>query len=247
MKIAWTIAIKDIREAFRNKYIYFYIAILLFIAFPYLESLRNSLTHLEGQGAADQAAMITSARSFLNNTINALPLTLSMLFCTYLSAYAIVLEKAKRTLESLLATPASLRQVWIGKSLAVSLPSIAVTYLVLILVVLVSNYTIIMPKLDTFILPGVLPIITGLLIVPLVTFSVVCIVSIFQLTMTNPRLANMFFMIVFFGFYFMTVTGFSATWDLSLIYLVILGALIVITLGTLRFLTKERVVLSSKG
>jgi ABC-2 type transport system permease protein len=246
MKMAWTIAVKDIREAFRNKYIYLYIGVLLFISFPYLDSLRNSLTHLESQGA-DRAAMITSTQSYLKNVISMLPLTLSMLFCTYLSAYAIVLEKAKRTLESLLATPASLRQVWIGKSLAVALPSIAITYLVLVLLVLVSNFMIVDPKLDTFVLPGILPLITGLIVVPLVTFSVVSIVSIFQLTMSNPRLANMFFMIVFFAFYFMSATGFSASWDLSLIYLVILAGLIIVALVALRFLTKERVVLSSKG
>ena len=246
MKIAWTIAIKDIREAFHNKTVYLYIAILLFISFPYLESLRSSLTNLEGQGA-DRAAMISNAQSFLKNTISTLPLTLSMLFCTYLSAYAIVLEKAKRTLESLLATPASLRQVWIGKSLAIALPSIAVTYLAMIVMVVISNYTIIIPKLDAFIFPGFIPIITGFLVVPLVAFSVVCIVSILQLTMTNPRLANMVFMIVFFGFYFMTVSGFSSTWDFSLIYLVILAVLVVVALGMMRFLTKERVVLSSKG
>ena len=246
MKIAWTIAVKDIREAFRNKYIYLYIGILLFISFPYFQSIRSSLTNLEDQGAG-RAAMITSIQTYLKSVISMLPLTLSMLFCTYLSAYAIVLEKAKRTLESLLATPASLRQVWMGKSLAVALPSIVVTYLVLVLLVLVSNFIIIIPKLNTFVLPGILPIITGVIVVPLVTFTVVCIVSIFQLTMSNPRLANMFFMIVFFAFYFMSATGFSSSWDLSLIYLVILAGLIIITLVALRFLTKERVVLSSKG
>ena len=118
MGIVFAIVGKDIREVFRNKSVYLYVAFLFFIAFPYLDGLRSTLAR-----AADQSpgALASASREFVNGMFATLPLTLSMLFCTYLSAYAIVLEKAKRTIESLLATPASLRQVWMGKNLGGSL------------------------------------------------------------------------------------------------------------------------------
>ncbi len=246
MRTAWIIAVKDMLESFRNKAVYFNIAIMFFLPFPYLEILQNTLAALAKQGNS-QVEMITASNSFLANILYALPLTLTMLFCTYLSAYAIVLEKAKRTLESLLSTPASLRQIWLGKSLAVALPSILVTYIVLALTVFVLNLTIIIPRVGSFVVPGFLPILVCLFIVPLVAFSVVCIVSVLQLTMNNPRFANMIFLFVFIGFYFLTMTGFTASWDFSLIYLTVLAILVLVALSLLRFLTKERVILSSKG
>ncbi len=244
MKIAWIIAVKDIREAFQNKGIYFYILLLLLLAFPYFDGLRNILDKIE---PGNPAALRDTARQFLGNLMYTLPFTLSMLFCTYLAAYAVVLEKAKRTLESLLATPAGLRQVWIGKSLAVALPGIIVTYLVMALAIIVLNYAVVVPRVGEIIFPGSVPVLVSFIAIPLVVFLVVCNVSILQLIMTSPRLANSVFMIVFLGFYFMTVTGFSASWDFGLIYLVLLVVLVGITVIMTRFLTRERVVLSSKG
>ncbi len=244
MGIVFAIVGKDIREVFRNKSVYIYVAFLFFIAFPYLDGLRSTLAR-----AADQSpgALASASREFINGMFATLPLTLSMLFCTYLSAYAIVLEKAKRTIESLLATPASLRQVWMGKNMAVALPSITITVLVLLAAVVVLNLAIIVPKTGSFLLPGVLPLITGLVVVPLVTFEVVAVVSLLQLVVSNPRVANFAFIAVFFSFYFATITGLSDSWDFSLIYvaaMVFLAAVIMI-LG--RFFTRERVVLSSKA
>jgi ABC-2 type transport system permease protein len=244
MSIVSAIVSKDIREAFRNKSTYLYIAFLFFIAFPYLDGLRSALAR-----SADQSPVTLTAesRDFVRATVTSLPLTLSMLFCTYLSAYAIVLEKAKRTLESLLATPASLRQVWIGKSLAVALPTVIVTWLVLLVAIAVLNLAVIVPKTGSFVLPGALPLVTGLLVVPLLTFEVVALVSLLQLIVSNPRVANFAFVAVFFAFYFATVTGVSGSWDFSLIYTTAIAVLAVSIIILGRFFTRERVVLSSKA
>ncbi|OGO37724.1 MAG: hypothetical protein A2147_00800 [Chloroflexi bacterium RBG_16_57_8] len=246
MSIPFTVARKDIREVFRNKSIYVYIAFLFLISFPYLEGLRSTLGGLTEQ-SSNVADIEEAARSFLDVTVYTLPMTLSMLFCTYLSAYAIILEKAKKSLESLLATPASLKQVWLGKTTAVTLPSVAITLLVLVAGILVLNFAVIVPQTGSFVLPNGLPLVTGLVIIPLVAFGVVAAVSILQLTMSNPRIANFVFIAMFFGFYMMTITEFSASWDFWLIYLVTIVVLIVANLVLSRFLTKERVVLSSKG
>jgi ABC-2 type transport system permease protein len=245
LKIILAIASKDIKEAFRNRSTYIYIAFLFFISFPTLEGLRAAINRA-GQGASD-AALVSASRAFLRATVSTLPLTLTMLFCTYLSAYAIVLEKAKRTLESLLATPASLRQVWMGKTLAVAVPSVAVTLLVLIVAVVVLNVGVIVPATGSFVLPDALSLITGLVLVPLLAFEVVAAVSVLQLVVSNPRIANFAFVAVFFGFYLMTVTQIAASWDFSLIYVAVAVAMAAVNLALSRLLTKERVVLSSKA
>jgi ABC-2 type transport system permease protein len=246
MNIALAIAIKDIKEAFRNKSTYIYIAFLFFISFPYLSGLGETLAKLIEQGT-NTAILQAESRSFLNVLMYTLPMTLSMLFCTYLSAYALILEKAKRTLESLLATPASLRQVWVGKSLAVFMPSIIVAILVVIISIIALNIVVIIPKTDGFLLPDILPTITGLLIIPAVTFGLVMIVSVLQLIMSNPRIGNFAFIGFFLGFYMLTITGVSSSWDFSLIYLAVIAVLIIVNVLLSRLFTKDRVVLSSKA
>ena len=245
MSTALLIARKDIKEALRNKSTYIYIAFLLLISFPYLDGLRNTLTRA-GESASSDELRATSGL-FLQTTITTLPLTLTMLFCTYLSAYTIILEKAKKTLESLLATPASLRQVWMGKTLAVALPSVIVTSLILIVAVIALNVTVIVPRTGSFVLPGLVPLVTGFVTVPLLTYAVVATISLLQLIVTNPRIANFAFIAIFFSFYFMTVSGISASWDFSLIYVAATALMGAVNLILSRLLTRERVVLSSKG
>jgi ABC-2 type transport system permease protein len=246
MNIALAIAVKDIKEAFRNKSVYIYIVVLLFISYPYLDGLKNTLAHLTAQGS-DNAALREASRSFLNITLCTLPMTLSMLFCTYLSAYALILEKAKRTIESLLSTPVSLRQVWIGKSVAVAAPSIVVAILVMVVSIFVLNMAVIIPETRRFVLPGILAAITGLLIVPVVVLGVVLVVSLLQLVMNNPRIGNLAFVAFFFGFYMLLITEVSASWDFSLIYLAVIVLLVFANILLTRILTKERVILSSKA
>ncbi len=246
MSTIWTIAAKDIREILRNRATYIYVVVLLFISFPYFSALNEGMSQLAKEGA-DHAALQEAGVSFLTAAMYSLPLTLSMLFCSYLSAYAIILDKAKRTLESLLATPASLRQVWLGKSLAVALPSIAVTFIVIGLLIPVLNYAAIVPKVGHFVWPGIVPLVSSIVAIPVLAFMVVAAVSVLQLTMANPRLANGIFIVVFFAFYLLTMTGVSRSWNFALVYLAIFGALAIANLVVTPMLTRERVVLSSKG
>ena len=170
-----------------------------------------------------------------------------MLMCSILTAYSVAMDKAKRTMESLLATPLSLRQVWLGKSLAVALPGVAIAILVSLLVFLAMNLAIAVPNVGGFIIPSALSLVTGLVIIPVMAFVVVALVSFLQLIMSNQRLANLAFIGIFFAIYFLSVTRLGSSWDFSLIYLVATVFLAVVTLFLTRFLTKERVILSSKG
>ena len=77
MSITLAIALKDIKEAFRNKAIYIYIAVLLFISFPYLDGLRNILAQLVNEGS-DTATLREASQSFLNIVMYTSPITLSI-------------------------------------------------------------------------------------------------------------------------------------------------------------------------
>jgi len=244
----WIIAKKDIKEAFQSKLTYLYIAILCLLTWPYFMVVKNSLDSLIRQGASS-TELRHAAQPLVNIATYTLPLTLAMLICTFFANTSIVMDKAKRTLESLLATPLSLRQIWLGKSLAVALPSLLISLSVSFIAIIVLNVVVISPKVDTFIVPGTLSIVTSLIITPLVTFFVVAIVSFLQLTTANPRIANLAFTVIFVGIYIylQTISKPTVTWYFALIYLSAMLVLVGIMALLDRILTKEKVVLSSKG
>ena len=243
---ALIIAKKDIKEALHGKSTYLYVILLCLLTLPYFDGLRNILGNLSKQGVVS-AEMRFAGQSFVNIVACTLPLVLTMLICGVFSAYSIIMDKAKRTIESLLATPLSLRQIWLGKSLAVTLPSITIALLVSFLALIAMNLTIIVPTIGNFILPSAVSLVTALVLVPLMTFFVVEIVSFLQLTTANPRIANFAFTGIFLGIFMSTITEVTASWDFRLIYLAASLLLAAVTLFLARFLTKERVILSSKG
>jgi ABC-type Na+ efflux pump permease subunit len=240
------IAKKDVKEAFRSKTTYFYVILLCLLSLPYFGGVNSVINNLLEQGIASRELDL-AIQALMDGVFATLPLVLTMLICSVFSAYSITMDKAKRTLESLLATPLSLSQVWIGKSLAITLPGVGIALLISLLAVLAMNLAIIVPAVGSFTIPNAISLVTGLIIVPVMTFFVVCIVSFLQLVMTNPRIANFVFIGIFFGVYFSTITELTASFDFSLIYLIATVILAAITLLLSRFLTRERVILSSKG
>ncbi len=240
------IARKDMKEAFRSKSTYVYVIFLCLFTSPYYGILRETLGNLSRQGASLVELRLTS-QSLLNITMSTLPMVLTMLFCSIFSVYSILLDKTKRTLESLLATPVSLRQIWLGKSLAVALPSVIIALLVSFLALLFLNLVIIVPDLGSFIVPSILSLVTGLVIIPVMAFFVAFITNFLQLTMANPRIANLVFPVIFMGLFIGTLIRLSKPWDYSFIYLLVTLFLVAISLLLSRFLTKDRVILSSKG
>jgi len=240
------IAKKDVKEAFRSRTTYFYVLFLCFLSVGYFGSFSSTISGLAEQGATLSQIQL-AGKSVMDGTVTTLPLVLTMLMCSILTAYSVAIDKAKRTMESLLATPLSLRQVWLGKSLAVALPGVAIAILVSLLVFLTMNLAIAVPNVGSFIIPSVLSLVTGLVIIPAMAFVVVSLVSFLQLIMSNQRLANLAFIGIFFAVYFFSVTRLGSSWDFSLIYSIATVFLATITLFLTRFLTKERVILSSKG
>jgi ABC-type Na+ efflux pump permease subunit len=183
------IAKKDLRDLGRTRSTYLYLLVLILVSWPYFSGLTSQISSLkESASPADVQAW---CQVFINSMVCTLPFALTMLLCSAFSAYTIVLEKAKRTLESLMSTPISLRQIWIGKSLSVALPGVAAGLVVTYVVLAILNYWVLIPQVGGLILPQPLSVFSSVIVMPLLAFMLVLIVSYFQLTMANPRIASL--------------------------------------------------------
>jgi ABC-2 type transport system permease protein len=245
MKGIWIVAKKDINDLFQSK-IYLWVFLMIFLCVPYIDGIKKSLIDLANQGAGS-ADLRLAAQSYLDNLAYTLPLVLTLLVCSITAGYSIVVDKTKRTLEALLATPLSIRQIWIGKSIAIALPSVALGIGVSILAIAVTNVMAVIPQTGGIIIPGVLPLVCALIVAPLLVSLAVILVSLFQLIITNPKIPALAFTVIYLGIYMTTIFEASNGWNFNLIYLVsmVLLALIMATLN--RLLTKERIALSGKG
>ena len=160
-----------------------------------------------------------------------------------------IIDRAKHNIESLMATPVSVKQIWLGKSLAVTMPSIIIGYSIAVLSYLVMAIGFVMPKTKSFIFPSLLAILSALIMVPMLVFFIVCIVTYIQLIITNPRVASFvftgIFILLLFGVNILGTLGISVSY-LALIYLAIAAVCVVANYLLSFHLTKEKILLSSK-
>ena len=160
-------------------------------------------------------------------------------------------EKAKGAIESLLATPLTARGVWLGKSLAIFLPAYIMGLAGTLIVVLTMNLAAILPTTGHFVLP-LAEAFTGFLFLPLLMLGLVLVGIVFSL-ITNPVIGQT--IIIFVGVVMMQVVGtvggriwwLLASWDYALYNLAGAAILGILAFYLSRSLTKERIVLSSKG
>lgn len=180
-----------------------------------------------------------------------LPLFIFMTFIWAFASLPITKEKVNGNITSLLATPLSPREIWIGKSLAIFLPGFIISTASTIIVLLVINLVTINPAAGSFILP-VPALVTGLLINPPFFFGLLLIIILLNLA-NDPDLAIAPSFIVGFGLMMGIPIGVAtgkinlASWSFSLWYLGGTLAMWVAVCFLSRLLTKEKIVLSSKG
>jgi ABC-2 type transport system permease protein len=240
----WIIAVKDIGEAMRSRTMYAFIVIMFILTFSYISSYNGRVGSL-----TSQADINAFSRSFLNSLSYVLPMMYSIFVCSIFANYSVVVDKAKHTIESLMATPISIRQIWVGKSLAVTLPSIAVGIVVSIIAYFFINFAFVIPKTGFFIVPDWQAIVSVFILVPILIFSIVLVVINIQLIISNPRIANLVFTVIFiiliFGVNALGALGISINF-FPLIYLGVIAICLLTALILSRFLTTEKVLLSSK-
>ena len=247
MNKLWVIAKKDIRESFRSRSTYLYIVILFVLGFSYLTSFSAGVNKLT-EAHLSAAELKSGVQLILNSFAAVLPVMFSIWICTIFATYSVVVEKAKRNIESLMVTPVSLKEIWMGKTLAVTLPSVIIGLGAAIVVYIFLGMTKVSPLVGSFLFPDALTIVTAVILVPLLVFSMVSVVIYLQLTISNPRFANFIFMglffLLFFGMNAMAGLGVNVNFPEIILGVIILCC--AVSLLVSRSLTKEKVLLSSK-
>jgi hypothetical protein len=248
MKRFKVIAGKDIREAISSRSTYLYIALLFFLTFTYF-SLLTGLINQAIENHLSQIEILQMCQVFLNNMASSLPMMFSVLMCTIFAAYSVIVDKAKHNLDSLMVTPISMKQIWMAKTLGVTIPSVGIALGVTIVGYLVMNFILVMPQTHSFVFPGWSILLTDLVIVPILIYFIVALVIYFQLVIYNPRVANLVFTGLFLLLFFSSniITQKAITIDYNLIYLGLIVLCGGLTYIFSFFLTKEKVILSSKG
>jgi len=248
----WAIIRKDMLEIFRARGTYFYMPGMFFMSAFFFVSYYSLTNQLDQQHASAALALATT-RAFLNSMAYLLPVLYSLFACNLTSA-GLVFEKQKRSLESLMVTPVSMKRIWMGKSLGASLSGTAIGLAMSVVAYCIIAFAEVYPKIHVAIAPGGLAFLSGLVLAPITVFLVSLVVSYIQLIATNPRMGN-----VVYGLLLLVVWGilFLASYYLPLVgvsidyYPLIFVGLILLLSGAAylcsRALTKEKVVLSSKG
>ena len=97
---------------------------MIILTFSYISGYESHVKTLTNQQDVN-----TYSRGFLNSLAYVLPMMFSIFVCSVFANYSVIVDKAKRNIESLMATPVSIKQIWLGKSLAVTMPSLMVGYI----------------------------------------------------------------------------------------------------------------------
>ena len=183
--------------------------------------------------------------------VYAVPLLILLSFTWAFSTLAIVKEKVGGNIEALLATPLGPRTLWMGKCLAIFLPGYGISVIAALIVILTINLTTINPEAGYLVLPAP-ALITGLIINPLLFFGLIAFIVLFSLA-NNPDIAIapsfLLGFSILIGFPIGITTGAInvASYTFALWYLVGTAAVWAVILYLTRLLTKEKIVLSSKG
>ena len=180
-----------------------------------------------------------------------LPFTILMAFICAFSSLPVVREKVNGNIASLIATTLSPKEIWLGKSLAIFIPGYVISIISTMIVLLVVNLSVIVPATENFLFP--LPLfLVSLIWNFLLLLGLLLFIILFSLA-NNPDIAIAPSFLVGFGLMMGIPFGMAlgaiklASWSFSLWYLAGVIIVWIIVFFLTRLLTKENIVLSSKG
>jgi ABC-2 type transport system permease protein len=180
-----------------------------------------------------------------------LPLIIIITFIWASGSLSVTKEKVNGNIQCLLATPLNPGAIWIGKSLAIFLPGYSISLVVTLIVLLAVNFAAAVPATGGFILPAPV-LLTGFLFNPLLFFGLLAFIILFSLV-NNPDIALAPSFLLGFGLMIGIPVGLAtglinlASWSFALWYLAGTAIAWIIVLFLSRLLTRQNIVLSSKG
>ncbi len=161
---------------------------------------------------------------------------------------SMIKEKSRGNIQSLLATPVRLKDIWIGKSLAIFIPGLILGELLTLISLVAINYIYFVPKVGFVFNPW--RAVTGFFAIPLIYFCLGLLVYLIGLTgkPVNANIIAQAFLPVYLNIIIqmlLRTTIFDASsWTFTLINIG-LALVIAILVIILQFrLTKEKVALS---
>lgn len=165
-----------------------------------------------------------------------------VLFISYAAIYRVFYrEKNNATMPALLATPVSLRRIWLGKSLAVSFVSYIIAVLFSLVFIILANYYAKAPT----VLPSPQSILIFFTLIPANTLLIVALSGLLYLIIKDEMKVRIAFFIMIFGTVYLARRGGILGEINPLVFLSALLLLFALTLFILlNFLQNERVVLS---
>ncbi len=167
------------------------------------------------------------------------------------SGIQITKEKVDGNIECLMATPLGPKTLWIGKCLAVFLPGFVISLAVVFIVLVALNLAVVLPGWGTFIFPEQ-AIAAGLIGNPLLFFAVLGFIMLVSLV-GNPDVAIAPSFLIGFGLMIGIPAGMATgtiditSWSFVLWYTAGAIACWLIVFALMRMLTRQNIVLSSKG
>jgi len=240
---------KNLKETLRSRAVYLSIGIAVFLLVMWSGDLRDM-----AKGLAERGVPSSQAAAALKPVINSIAVMFSFMltifFGMYINGYAVIMEKMKRSLESLLCTPVGLPGIWLGKALALFLPSTILGVAITFLGLFGMNAAVIEARFGIYVMPTGAPLLAALLGVPAVAFPLMLLITGVQLILRGVRWVN----IVFLALIFTVGFGLSrslelgpGSWGFVGVLFGIAALLALLSAFLARFLTPERVVLSSRG
>jgi ABC-2 type transport system permease protein len=224
------IARKEIRQIARSKNVLIS-AILFVVVFGFVSAPAFG---------ADQSG---NAGNSIDQLGFYLVLTLGIFIGYIFTGQAFFREKQEHVIETLLCTPLSLRRIWIGKVLGITVPAYMLTLFAAVLIIGVAS-----AANGAIILPGFLIFLHIFLIVPLFIASAAGLIGFSQLLLGIRENQILNFGIIFALILLITFTrevlgaSFVISWQV-LVSLFFLAVLLLLATGYLtRFLDKERIV-----
>ena len=180
-----------------------------------------------------------------------LPFFMMIAFIWSFATLSVIKEKVNGNLESLMATPLTPHELWLGKSFAIFLPAYVISIITVVIVALAINLAAILPATGGFVF-NVPALFLGLVVNPLLFFTMLLFIILFSIA-NNPDIAIAPSFLIGFGLMMGMPAGLGlgwfdiSSWPFTLWYLVGTLVLFVIVLCLTRMLKRQNIVLSSKG
>ena len=180
-----------------------------------------------------------------------LPLFILLAFIWVFSSLPVIKEKTNGNITSLLVTPLSPKEIWIGKSLAIFLPGYVISLISMFIIMLVVNIIMVFHTRGDHLL-SVPMLLTGLIVNPLLFFGLLLFIILFSLA-NSPDIAIAPSFILGFGLMLGiplgVATGFIDLASWTFFYWYLAGTIIVVIAVFIlsRMLTNEKIVLSGSG